>query len=150
MNRSSSMIPRSNSIGLWLGMLLGISVIAVGILTDYHGEQRFAWRSGLIGFSLVPLCIAAAELRSGYAWKNLASGNRGVSRAEQPRRFWLSVGAHAALALGLAAYGILGVPACPGSPNQRSGVDAGRGFLFAFQRQWPDTTHRESWARTKS
>jgi hypothetical protein len=28
-------------------------------------------------------------------------------------------------------------------PNERSGVDAGRGVLFAFARQWTGATHRE-------
>jgi hypothetical protein len=28
-------------------------------------------------------------------------------------------------------------------PNERSGVDAGRPFLFALERRWPGTTHRE-------
>ena|ERR1019366_7503585 len=32
-------------------------------------------------------------------------------------------------------------------PNERSGVDAGRGVLFAFARQWTGATHRECyWA----
>ncbi len=28
-------------------------------------------------------------------------------------------------------------------PNERSGVDAGRGVLFAFARPWTGATHRE-------
>jgi len=31
-------------------------------------------------------------------------------------------------------------------PNQRAGVDAGLGFLFALESAWPGTTQRERYA----
>jgi hypothetical protein len=74
------------------------------------GSRRLFWRSGLVGFAFVPLAIAIAEMRSGYAWKNLAPGNRGVSRTESPRRYWLSVAWHSAFACGLMMFGLLATP----------------------------------------
>ena len=85
---------------------MGVSLMfAAGRWDD--GSQRLIWRSGLVGFAFVPLAIALAELRSGYAWKNLAPGNRGVSRTESPRHYWFSVAGHAVLACGLMLFGLL-------------------------------------------
>ena len=35
------------------------------------------------------------------------------------------------------------MPEAQPATNERSGVDAGRAFLFAFLRLWPGATHRE-------
>ena len=104
-----AMKPRSNSIGLLVGAVVGVLLMLAAHRWD-DGSQRLLWRSGLIGFAFVPLAIALAELRSGFAWKNLAPGNRGVSRTESPRHYWVSVAGHAILACGLVLFGLLFTP----------------------------------------
>ena len=47
--------------------------------------------------SLVFFGTAAAQLRSGYLWQNLAPGNRGLHRSKAPRRFVMSTIGHTAL-----------------------------------------------------
>ena len=74
------------------------------------GSQRLLWRSAFVAFAFVPLSIAVATLRSGYAWKNLAPGNRGAARAQSPRQFWLSVVGHTASGCGLIAFGVFATP----------------------------------------
>lgn len=61
----------------------------------------------LAGFSMPFLVTAIFELRTGYAWKNMAPGNRRVSRFEAPGKFARSVGFHlftAAVLLGCALW----------------------------------------------
>ena len=103
------MTPRSNSIGFLTGSIIAAAVIAVASRFD-DGSQLLLWRSGLSGFAFVPLAIAIAEMRSGYAWKNLAPGNRGVSRNGSPRRYWISVVGHLAFACSLILFGLLFTP----------------------------------------
>ncbi len=107
-----TMKPRSNSIGLLAGAIIAVAVMAAASRMD-DGSQRLLWRAAFVGFAFVPLAIAIAELRSGYSWKNLAAGNRGVERVVAPRRYWASVAWHAALGSGLIAFGLLATPPNP-------------------------------------
>jgi hypothetical protein len=115
------MKPRSNSIGLLVGAILAVGVIVTAGRLEHDGSQRLLWRSAIIGFAFVPLCIALAELRSGYSWKNLAPGNRGVARVDKPRTFWFSVAGHTAFAFGLLAFGLLATP--PETPNHSAAAN---------------------------
>jgi len=103
------MKPRSNSPGPLIGIVIAVAIVAVAVQLD-DGSQELLWRSGLIGCAFVPVSIALAELRSGYAWKNLAPGNRGSSRLESPSRFWISVTGHVVFAAGLVAFALLFTP----------------------------------------
>lgn len=103
------MKPRSNSPGPLIGIVIAVALIAGTALFD-DGSQDLLWRSGLIGCAFVPVSIALAELRSGYAWKNLAPGNRGSSRLESPSRFWISVTWHMLFALGLITFALIAAP----------------------------------------
>ncbi len=60
----------------------------------------------LAGVSFLPLAIALSELRSGYAWKNLAPVNHGVHRTASPSKSFRSVIFHFLLAAIIAGYGI--------------------------------------------
>ena len=100
---------KSNTIGFIVGIILTIATVCLGMQLD-DGSLIVSWRAALIGVGLLPLSIACAELRSGYVWKNLARGNCGVSRTEQPHRYWLSIVIHLAMAGGFIAYGLLGTP----------------------------------------
>ena len=100
---------QSNTFGFIVGVILTIATVCLGMQLD-DGSQLTSWRAALIGIGLLPLSITCAELRSGYTWKNLAHGNRGVSRVEQPHRYWLSIIIHLAMAGGFIAYGLLGTP----------------------------------------
>jgi hypothetical protein len=51
-------------------------------LADLLGIGAFGW--AFFG-------IAAAQLYSGYIWRNLAPGSRGMHRSEAPRRYLLSI-----------------------------------------------------------
>lgn len=100
---------RSNSIGLLVGVFIAVALMfGAGHYDD--GSQHLLWRSGLVGPSFVPLAIALAELRSGYTWKNLAPGNRGVSRIESPGRYWVSVVSHTVFACGVLTFGLFATP----------------------------------------
>lgn len=133
-----AMKPRSNSIGLLAGAGIGVSLMFAASRWD-DGSKRLLWRSGLVGFAFVPFAIALAELRSGYAWKNLAPGNRGVSRTESPRRYWLSVAGHTVIALRSCAFWIAGYSATVNIPNHALQPTSGSGFASLFTRldsQW--------------
>jgi hypothetical protein len=54
---------------------------------------------GLTGFSLAWASIGIAQLLTGYSWKNMAEGNRGPHKHENPGKFWLSVGIDFAISL---------------------------------------------------
>ena len=109
---------RNNSIGFLIGAILAVAVIVTAAQLDRDGSQRLLWRSAFIGLAFVPLTIALAELRSGYAWKNLTPGNRGIARVDEPRKYWLSVVGHTAFACGLIAFGLLATPPKATTPNQ--------------------------------
>lgn len=94
----SNHFPKSNAPGFWIGgALWGISwVIAanIGNASSAPWAKLLPWA----GVSCLPLGIALAELRSGYAWKNLAEGGRGLARTNAPAKYWRSVLFHLLLA----------------------------------------------------
>ncbi|MEM9478977.1 MAG: hypothetical protein AAGA58_04860 [Verrucomicrobiota bacterium] len=49
---------------------------------------------GLITFGLFPILIGVRCLQTGYAWQNLARGNRGVFKQENPKKFNQSILEH--------------------------------------------------------
>jgi hypothetical protein len=67
-------------------------------------EPRWATLVGLCSFSLVFLGTALAQLRSGYLWRNLFRGNRGLHRSESPVRFALSTAFHFFLAAAMIGF----------------------------------------------
>lgn len=84
----------SNAAGFWIGGLLcGATWVALGWL-DPHFSHPGSGPIALAAFAAIPLGIAIAELRSGYAWKNLAPGGRGLSCAESQAKYWRSVAFH--------------------------------------------------------
>ena len=64
----------------------------------------------------VPVCIAAcslvffglavAQLRSGYFWRNLSPGSRGLHRSDAPVRFRCSVALHLVLGVLIVALAV--------------------------------------------
>lgn len=111
------MEPRGNSVGLLIGAVLAVGAMVVAAQSDRDGSQGLLSRAPFVGYAFVPISIAIAELRSGYAWKNLAPGNRGVARVCGPRAFFFSVAGHTAFACGLLAFGLLSTPPKPAAPN---------------------------------
>lgn len=98
--------PKSNSPGFWAGLtLLGLA-IGLASLSERASLPEWTKFLPLAGVSCLPLAIALAELRSGYAWKNLAPGNRGVQRTTSPAKFFRSVIFHLLLAAIIAGYGV--------------------------------------------
>jgi hypothetical protein len=75
-------------------------------ITDKSSTPGWNQLASLAGVSCLPLSIAVAELRSGYAWKNLAEGGRGVARATAPGRYWRSVSCHLLLAGAINAFNV--------------------------------------------
>ena len=53
-------------------------------------QPHFAGCIGIASFSLIFLGTAIAQLRTGYLWRNLSPGNRGLHRSDAPIRFILS------------------------------------------------------------
>lgn len=98
-------------------MSLAVGLIMVAARVERDESQRFQWRALFIASGFVPISIAIAEWRSGYAWKNLTPGNRGVARADGPRQFWVSVIVHTALGCGLIAFGFLATPPQTDTPK---------------------------------
>jgi hypothetical protein len=97
---------RSNSPGFWIGWLVcGASWGVIGAL-DPQISQRSSGLIALAAFAAFPLAIAVSELRSGYAWKNRAPGNRGVHRSEAPGKFYRSVVFHFVLAAVITGFGV--------------------------------------------
>ena len=107
--KETNIRPKSNTIGFIVGVIITITTVCLGMQLD-DGSQIVSWRAALLGVGLLPLSIALAELHSGYVWRNLSRGNCGVSRAEQPLRYWLSIVIHLAMSGGFIAYGLLGTP----------------------------------------
>ncbi len=63
------------------------------------------WSAGLNIFT-IQVGTVRPELRSGYAWKNLAEGGRGVARAAAPGRYWRSISFHLLLAGAINAFNV--------------------------------------------
>ena len=102
----TSASPNNNSPGFWAGLaLLGLA-IGLALLSENASSPEWTKLLPLAGVSCLPLSIALAELRSGYAWKNLAPGNRGVQRTTSPAKFFRSVIFHFLFAAIIAGYGI--------------------------------------------
>lgn len=86
--------PRSNSIGFWAGLVIAVSFM----FAASHGEVG-SQRLACFGFASMPLAIALAEMRSGYAWKNMIPGSEvchglnrhGATGFQPPDIPWLPV-----------------------------------------------------------
>lgn len=103
---SQNELIRSNTPALWVGFGL---LFAFGLIAYYLQHQlpdRTTLLIGLTGFSTPFLVTALFELRSGYTWRNLSPGNRGISRIESPARFFLSIGFHVLAAFAIFGYGL--------------------------------------------
>lgn len=99
-------IPKSNTPGFWIGLaLLGLGM-GCAVIAEKSSSPGWMQLLALAFVSGLPLAIALAELRSGYAWKNLAEGGRGVARTNAPVRYWSSVLFHLLLAGGINAFSV--------------------------------------------
>jgi len=102
----STNLPKSNSPGFGIGgALCGLACVVVATL-DKASSAGWGRLLPLIGVCCLPFAIALAELRSGYAWKNLAPGNRGVHRTASRATFFCSVTFHLMLAAIIAGFGV--------------------------------------------
>jgi hypothetical protein len=100
----SDNLPKSNLPGFWIGLaLLGLGMGCAAI-TDKSSSPGWNQLVSLAGVACLPLAIALAELRSGYAWKNLAEGGRGVARTAALGRYWRSVCFHLLLAVAINVF----------------------------------------------
>lgn len=81
--------PKSN---FWIVLTIAISSFAVwALVSESSWPEQTKSRLFLILFSSFFWVPAIAVLRSGYAWKNLAPGNRGNHKSEEPTRYWLAI-----------------------------------------------------------
>jgi hypothetical protein len=69
-------------------------------------ESRLAESMVLGSFSFPFLGTALSQLRSGYLWRNLSPGNRGLHRSESPARFALSTAGHFLMAAAIIGYAV--------------------------------------------
>jgi hypothetical protein len=99
-------LPKSNLPGFWIGLALQGLGMSCAAITDKSSTPGWNQLVSLAGVSCLPLSIAVAELRSGYAWKNLAEGGRGVARTAAPGRFWRSISLHLLLAVAINAFNL--------------------------------------------
>jgi len=67
---------------------------------------RLAQSIGIASFSLVFLGTAIAQLRTGFLWRNLSPGNRGLQRSDAPTRFILATVFHFLLAAVIIAFAL--------------------------------------------
>lgn len=95
--------PKSNT-PIVFGPFCAIFVITIliGIFSDKKPPD--IWFMFFFGSPFV--CTALAQLRSGYQWKNMAPGNRGKKRSEDPIGFAASTAGHLILGLAIWGYGI--------------------------------------------
>ena len=95
--------PKSNT---WI-LLIPVALWFVGAFayTRLLQEESHGRYDSLVaaGLSIPFFATAVAQLRSGYIWRNLAAGNRGVHRSERPRKFIFSTTAHFVIGAGIAA-----------------------------------------------
>ena len=89
------------SVGLtFLAMLVGWMLIRTG--RDALGQAVcFA------GMGIPFLGVAVAQLTTDYIWKNMSPGNRGSSRAQHPRLFWLSVCFNAGISIAIIGFALM-------------------------------------------
>ncbi len=69
-------------------------------------QPRLGTMIGMASSSLVFLGVGIAQLRSGYLWRNVCPGNRGVHRSKAPFRFILSCTFDFILALVIIGYAL--------------------------------------------
>ena len=102
----ANVAPKSNSPGFVIGAALWGVSWAVAVNLDVAPSAASVWLLPLAGVSCLPLAIALAELRSGYAWKNLAEGGRGVARIAAPGQYWRSITFYLLLAGSINAFNL--------------------------------------------
>lgn len=102
----SGNLPKSNLPGFWIGGALFGTACLVAASLGNGSSAAWVRLLPLAGISCLPLAIALAELRSGYAWKNLAEGGRGVARTAAPGRFWRSISFHLLLTVAINAFNV--------------------------------------------
>jgi hypothetical protein len=64
-------------------------------------NSRLANAISLSSFSLLFFGTAAAQLFSGFIWRNLSPGNRGIHYRTDPIRFWFSTALNFAVGLSI-------------------------------------------------
>jgi hypothetical protein len=96
---------RSNTVIGFGGFVLTFALCYVAYRIQFS-QPRFASLIGIASFSLVFLATAFAQLRSGYLWRNLSPGNRGVHRSAAPSRFIASIIFHVVIALAIVAFAL--------------------------------------------
>lgn len=102
----SDNLPKTNLPGFWIGGAFCVVACAVAAILETSQSAAWVRLLPLAGVSFLPLSIAFAELRSGYAWKNLAEGGRGVARTAAPGRYWRSISFHLLLAVAINAFNL--------------------------------------------
>jgi hypothetical protein len=96
---------RSNTVIGFGGFVLTFAFCYLAYRIQFS-QPRLASLIGIASFSLVFLATAFAQLRSGYLWRNLSPGNRGLRRSEAPSRFIASTVFHLLLALAIVAFAL--------------------------------------------
>lgn len=87
---------------------LGVFFLAMGIVifsrtfADTHPDLADA--VALASFSLPLFGISLLQWRSGYLWRTLSPGNRGLHRTEAPVVFWFSTAFKCLMGLAIVAY----------------------------------------------
>lgn len=96
MKRSERKPSNSRYAGAGVAVCL-VSFVAAGILQT-HGHLRLGMVVGMTGFGMAWASCALAQMVTGYSWKNLAPGNLGPHKSENPRHFRITVGMDLAMA----------------------------------------------------
>ena len=97
--------PRSNTVIVISGWVLAF-VMFYEAFRIQHSQPRLASAVCLSSFSPVFFAAGLAQLRSGYLWRNLAPGNRGLHRSAAPARFMASTVLYFALALAIVCFAL--------------------------------------------
>ena len=91
-------------------LFIGFGLMFAFGIAAYYLQNRLDDRTtllvGLTGFSMPFLITALFELRSGYIWRNLSPGNRGISRSASRTKFLGSVALNLLVALVILGYGL--------------------------------------------
>jgi hypothetical protein len=88
-----------NTWRFFVSLPLMATFLLLGYLLEKAGHESFG-RAVCFGAMAFPfLGGIAAQLSTGYSWKNLAPGNRGVAKTENPTLFWLSIAVDGAVSL---------------------------------------------------
>lgn len=93
-----------NVIGIFVAIVFLFSSCGILYLFQDSINDGVLVILGSMCFMIFLLIHAGSQILSGYAWKNRAPWSNGISRSENPIKFWTGIGFQ--IAFGVAIFGL--------------------------------------------